>query len=287
MTAALKTKIISNCGVVRNKLIASALKYNTTYYAYSASASTFLTSLKARRPNAVLIHSHGAGTADGGRIYLKDNSYVSAANLAASGFKAPAGLFYAAVCEGAKYTGLGNAFITAGFKAFIGYRVSVYTARNTQFYKYFFTKATQPNVTVSSALATTKAWANAKSPAWTDVATARIIGSGSVVYLGGKTTTSTVSTDEAGEDMAPAVVGWREVDSFVMGAAETMAVDKAGALYEVQALKSQYGSDLLVGIEDHPEVYRVAYKDKTRGIFLYGVDVDKATGNIVFHGDLD
>jgi len=27
--------------------------------------------------------------------------------------------------------------------------------------------------------------------------------------------------------------------------------------------------------------------DKTRGIFLYGVDVDKASGQIVAHGELD
>jgi hypothetical protein len=214
---------------------------------------------------------------------LKDETWFDATALAASGFKAPPGLFYAAVCEGAASSTLGNAFITAGYTAFIGYTVSVYTTRNADFYEYFFDLATYPDVSVASALASTISWANGKG--WTDVATAKIIGSGANLYLGGKTTTMTAQKDEMESPTPVQVTGWRDVAAAEMTVAESEALNIADQVDEVRALKDKYGDALTTGIEVFPNVNRVSYKLGNR--FLFGVDIDKVTGIVVDQGPLD
>ncbi|MFP3868914.1 MAG: hypothetical protein ACLFUU_12295 [Desulfobacteraceae bacterium] len=285
MNPTLKEKIINKCKAVRGLLQNCALAYTGMYTAYSSNATIFLNQMKLKRQNAYLIHSHGSDT-DGGRIYLKDESYVNATNLASSGFKAPGGLFYAAICMGATSSTLGNAFINQGCKAYIGYTVSVYTTRNADFYHEFFRRATQENKSVISALADTQVWAYAKG--WTDVCTAKIIGEGNNLYLGGlgpvRVCATGADVNQAAQISIPKIV-WRDVTTYLPSHAELQAVNLAEAVPAVQSLKAQYGADLVTGMEVFPEVYRVSYK--AGDIFLYGVDVDKETGAIVEEGTLD
>jgi hypothetical protein len=292
ITASVKTKILANVNWVKNLLETSSLKYDTSYYASSASSSAFITALKQHRPNATLIHANGSSV-DGGRIILKDNTYINSTKVTSSfsgsgaKSKSPAGLFFAAVSEGAKKSSLGSAFVAAGYTAFIGYQTTVATDRNADFYKYFFEKATQPNVTVSAALNAAKTWALSKNPKWTDVATARIIGSGAKVYLGGKTSATPDQVETEDEEITIPVGDWTDINDMELGHYETLAVQSADQLPEVRGLKMKYGSNLAVGIEDLANIYRVAYKDEARGVFLYGVDLDKTTGQIVDEGPLD
>jgi hypothetical protein len=282
MTPELKTQILTNVGAAGNYLKYSPLLYKTTFKKSSPNAASFLNDLIKRRPTAALVHSHGSSVY-GGIIMLKDETWFDATALAASGFKAPPGLFYAAVCEGAASSTLGNAFITAGYTAFIGYTVSVYTTRNADFYEYFFDLATYPDVSVASALASTISWANGKG--WTDVATAKIIGSGANLYLGGKTTTMTAQKDEMESPTPVQVTGWRDVAAAEMTVAESEALNIADQVDEVRALKDKYGDALTTGIEVFPNVNRVSYKLGNR--FLFGVDIDKVTGIVVDQGPLD
>ncbi|MBW1917832.1 MAG: hypothetical protein JRI57_07385 [Deltaproteobacteria bacterium] len=279
----LKNKIINNCKAAKNYLLKSALAFKGIYYSKSADKTSFLNRIKSRRQNAYLIHSHGSDT-DGGRIYFLDNTYVNGSDLTASGFKAPGGLFYAAVCKGATYTTLGNAFLTCGCKGFIGYTVSVYTSRNADFYKEFFRRATKKDMPANRALAATIKWAYAKG--WNDVTTARYFGSHDL-YLGGQTgpgiSSASVDLIEMDKVSQPAIV-WKDITTYLPSQAEHQAVHLADAVPAVQALKSQYGA-LTTGIEVFPSVYRVSYK--AGDIFLYGVDVDKKTGTIVEEGTLD
>jgi hypothetical protein len=291
MTPAQKTQIINNVKAVQSNLQASPLKFDAVYYPSSATATAFLSSLQTLRPNATLIHAHGNSIDLCGRIYLVDNSYVDVIKVQAAftganaKYKLPPGLVYAAVCEGAKYSGLGLFFNIAGCKAFISYTQTVLTMRNTAFYKYFFAKATQPNVTVSAALAAARSWAIDKK--WTDVASALIIGDGKI-YLGGKTTTtSAAQEDKEIEAVTLPYTDWRNISKGELANYEMAAVLEAEQLPQVQDLKDKYGANLVTGIEDLVTVYRVAYKDKAKGIFLYGVDVDKNTGKIVDQGELD
>ena len=177
MGAATKAKILADVPASGLMLVNSPLKFDTYNYEYSPTAASFITSLQRHRPNATLIHAHGSSE-NGGKIFLRDDSFVDQTKVYQSfagdndKYRFPSGLFYAAVCEGATYTTLGGAFINVGVKAFIGYQVSVYTQRNAEFYKRFFTQATKPNVSVAAALENTKNWALARDPQWTDVATA-------------------------------------------------------------------------------------------------------------------
>jgi hypothetical protein len=291
MDADTKTTILIQTKTVQTKLQRSASKYRTFYYPSSASADAFISSLQTRLPSATLIHSHG-NSSDGGRIYLVDDSYVNAAGVTEAltgASKIPGGLFYAAICEGAAQNTLGNAFVNAGYQAYIGYTVSVYTDRNAAFYAYFFTKATVPDVSVKDALAETVTWALAQEPPWTDVATATIIGDGTVVYLGGATQDTTFSGRESTqiENVTVPFIGWRDASDMVLNNYEMDAVQTADEVPKAQALKDKYGDNLATGVEDLATVTRVSYKNKATGLFLYGVDVDKATGQIVAQGKLD
>ncbi len=282
MDKVLKAQIINNCKAVDTDLKkTSSLKFNSHYQSNSASATAFLKNLKSWRPNAVLIHSHGSGDT----ILLKDESYIDATSLAASGFTAPAGLFYAAVCEGALTSALGDAFVAAGYNAFIGYTVSVYTTRNADFYKYFFDLAVQPDVSVATALSDTIAWANGQG--WDDVATATIIGDGSAVYLGGTTGdgASEKETTVTTEKTALQVEKWKPFVAAEATVAMKNAVMEADEIEEVKNLKEEYGADLVTGVQTFPNVYRVSYKLKN--VYYYGVDVDKTTGKVVYQGTMD
>ena len=261
------------------------LEYNAELVQYSESNGQFMQDLNIWRPSVVLIHSHG-NAVDGGRIYLRDDSYINATNLASSDFTAPAGLFYAAVCEGAVADTLGNAFVNAGYEAYIGYTVSVYTTRNANFYRYFFKKAKNLDRSVATALSQTVAWAASKG--WTDVATARIIGDGSNLYLGGTSADSLAQAGEAPMEFKPmstVIAPWRDISTMVLTEAESRAVETANQRIAVEELMAVSGADLVTGLEEFTNVYRVGYKRGDR--FVYGVDVDKETGAVVYEGPLD
>lgn len=302
MNSGLSTLIGSKTMSAWSYLTYSTLKYSTIYRAYSANAYSFLNDLKLYRPSAALIHSHGS-SADGGHIYLKNESYVYADSngklaiyppirTATPTVSVPGGLFYAAVCEGATAPALGNAFLAAGYNAYIGYTVSVYTDRNAQFYEHFFAEAAKPNVTVSTALANTVAWATGQG--WSDVATATIIGNGSNLYLGGRYTTlifEAVKTAET-EQASPEVVRhWTDISTIQLTEDERKAVATAMATKDMRDTVSNAknnadgGSDAVTGIEQFGNIYRVTVK--VGGKFVRGVDIDTASGAIVAEGAMD
>jgi len=78
---------------------------------------------------------------------------------------------------------------------------------------------------------------------------------------------------------------WRDISSHDLNPAERQAVAAADQIPEVKQLRQEHGPALRTGIESLPEVYRVSYR--LGDIFLYGVDVDKASGQVVSHGTLD
>uniref|UniRef100_UPI004057307A hypothetical protein n=1 Tax=Candidatus Electronema sp. TaxID=2698783 RepID=UPI004057307A len=300
ISAATSTLIYNSTLSVWRYLTSSTLKYSTILRAYSANALSFLNDLKIYRPSAALIHSHGSSTG-GGRIYLKDESYVYANSSTgkpapSSGtppaVSVPGGLFYAAVCEGATAPTLGNAFLAAGYNAYIGYTVSVYTDRNAQFYTRFFAEAEKPNVTVSTALANTVAWATGQG--WSDVATATIIGDGSSLYLGGRYTPVLVPRSEAVksvESSTEVVRHWTDISTIQLTEDERKAVATAMAIKDMRDTVSNAknntdgGSDAVTGIEQFGNIYRVTVK--VGGKFVRGVDIDTASGAIVAEGAMD
>lgn len=281
----LKSIIISSCKKVKKYLKKSDLEFKVDYV-HKSTASQFLDYLEQFQPYAVLVQAHGI-SGGGGTILFKKNSFVNSLSLEYSDVQVPGGAFYAAVCEGAMHDTLGNGFISCGYDAFIGYPVTVFTRRNAKFYRYFFKLATKPDRSVSSALAETKTWAMSKG--WYDEASARIIGRGDVVYLGGKT------TDGPREDkvdievlnMTMLINKWEDITSYQLTDAQDNAVQVAEDVAEVRKLREEYGADLITGMEEYSYFYRVYYKDRATGIFLYGVDVDKATGKVIFKGELD
>ncbi|MFP3868913.1 MAG: hypothetical protein ACLFUU_12290 [Desulfobacteraceae bacterium] len=78
---------------------------------------------------------------------------------------------------------------------------------------------------------------------------------------------------------------WQDISTQELTPAERQAVAVAEQIPEVKQLRQEHGEALRTGIETLPQVYRVNYR--SGDIFLYGVDVDKATGQVVGHGTLD
>lgn len=286
MNSELKKQIKRNCKDVATTLQKCDLKYTKKSKNNSKNAARFLLDLTKYKPAAALIHSHGSST-DGGRIYLKDDSFVNATSLAASGLVVPGGLFYSAVCEGAASPTLGNAFVARGYDAYIGYTVSVFTTRNADFYKYFFNAATMKDISVNTAIGAARAWANGQG--WTDVATAVVIGDGSDLYLGGETPDKFDRKGESGlmSESKPAVAlrYWTDVTTIDLSTLERKAVEKALEIAEFNEITDGNTSKMTTGIEEFQNSLRVAFKDGDR--FVYGVDFDKSTGEIIEEGELD
>ncbi len=296
MNDSLRNNIILSNNAVASSLRNSFLNYNARRFRSSPTANIFLNRLNNLRPNAVLIHAHG-NSSDGGRIYFHDpnnnnsKSFLNADSLRKSRFKAPAGLFYAAICSGSKSNLLGDAFIKSGYDAFISYRGTVKTDRNRQFYQRFFRTASLRNVSVADALNRTRNWAILKG--WSDVAAVRIIGDGRKVYLGG-VTIGRLSSDPSGLDVVEydyeeiEVTPWREISMSLSDLeAEGITINmvkSAENLESIIAFKDKYGGELIAGFEVFPSFYRIAYK--VDDIYIYGVDIDKDTGEIIDEGPL-
>ncbi len=69
---------------------------------------------------------------------------------------------------------------------------------------------------------------------------------------------------------------------------EKELIEIANELSSVQELKDKQGSSIEVGIEEFPSYYRVFYKEGGDfGIYLYGVDIDKNSMEVIEEGFLD
>jgi regulatory protein YycI of two-component signal transduction system YycFG len=68
---------------------------------------------------------------------------------------------------------------------------------------------------------------------------------------------------------------------------ETELIRIANNTEGIKILKQNKNLNIETGIEEFSEYYRVFYKDKDIGIYLYGVDIDKKNMEVIESGFLD
>lgn len=289
--------ISAHCARVKSLLAASPLKSAAVYEAKSDTASAFLASLKLYRPNVLLVHANAGQT----QMTFPDNTYVSSNELLNYGYcyddyKVSSGLAFLAHGDTAYGSAqLASAFRSCGYNAVIGFDSSyIYEYHIAAFYEKFFREAIKPGISVATALDNAKTWARAINSSWYDVAGyssgAKIIGDGTILYLGGgpepslsalRRNRKVPAIDAYTEPQDP----WREAGDSVLTNAERRAIRIANGVQVPRQLREEYGSALRVGVVHYPRVHRIVYKAGDSN--LYGVDVDARTFRVIDQGEIN
>jgi hypothetical protein len=255
------------------------LKGGATGVGYHQKGEDFLSYLKTKRPYLVLLHARGAI----GKIYFPDGGFIDSKKITDAQLPSPPGLFFAAASNSWYLrTSFCNYGSNGTYKAYVGFETTLYAKRTVDFYKYFFDQAKTPGVSAKQALDAAKVWA--LNQEWWDVGYySYIYGSGDSLFLGGPGAGSVPTGSEVADPLP--FTRWRPITAYELTPEERQAVALADRRPMVRKLRKAYGSRLVVGIEIYPTVYRVAYRLKQNG-FLYGVDVDRWSGEVQFEGEL-
>jgi hypothetical protein len=291
--------ILDHCISAKTSLQGSPLQY-ASWVEDSKTKSDFLLSLEAYRPSVLLIHAKMNQT----RIYFPDDTSIDKDDLTNYGYCYPeyavgSGLVFLASGESAY--GAGNLtvpFRECGYTAVIGFDSSYpYQYHIAAFYEQFFKEAVEPDVSVAEALDKTKAWAMAINTGWSDVAGsysgARLVGDGTILYLGGGPEPSSAAlrrnrqAREEGTTYEPQPERqdpWRGQASSRLSKGERRAIRKAGRVEVVRQLRERYGAALRIGVVRYPHLHRVVYKVGEEAV--YGVDVHARTFEIIDQGEI-